>query len=140
MRSRELEKLREYYTGKLLAEKQLVDVLDMVKHRDSKLLLLDVRDPDDYAKAHVPGAISAPLNRIDKLPKSLFDGKEIVTYCYSQTCHLSTMAALKLVERGIPAKEMNVGWKEWNAAAHPTQTSIHEQPCGNRCQTESYPV
>lgn len=134
MTSKELKTLGEYYSNKLRAEKQLADVLDAVKHRDSNLILLDVRDPEDYAKSHIEGAISAPLNQIDNLPTSLFDGKEVVTYCYSQTCHLSTMAALKLVRRGIPAREMNVGWKEWSAAAYPSRVPELGQTCEKQCQ------
>src|SRR5712692_6106995 len=78
-----------------------------------------MRAREDYQRGHIKGALSMPLEEIDKRYRDLPRDKEIVTYCYNQYCHLSTLGALKLVEHGIPAKEMNVGWSEWVRLGNP---------------------
>ena len=114
-----LAKLKEHFELKLQATKQLADVVDSVKRGDSGLLLMDLRDREDYRRGHIRGAVSMPLEEMDKRYQDLPRDKEIVTYCYNQYCHLSARGALKLVEHGIPAKEMNVGWSEWVKLGHP---------------------
>jgi len=69
-----------------------------------------------------------PLEEIGKRYRDLPEDKEIVTYCYNQYCHLSTLGALKLVEHGIPAKEMNIGWSEWVKLGNP----LHDESQGSR--------
>lgn len=131
-----LVKLREYFEMKLRAEKQVADVVDSLEHENSDLLLVDVRDRESYRNGHVPGAVSILLEEVDTRYKELPKEKEVVTYCYSQHCHLSTFAALKLVEHGIAAKELNVGWKEWVAAGYPTHSESESGlECGGQCRT-----
>ena|SRR5712692_10716824 len=120
----DLTRLKDYFEAKLAAEVQVADVVDAVEKGDSDLLLVDLRGRETYAKGHIPGALSMLVDEIDKRYKELPRDKRIVTYCYSQHCHLSTLAALKLVGHGIPAKEMNVGWKEWVASGYPVQPQL----------------
>ncbi len=124
----DLTRLKEHFELKLQAVKQLADVVDSVKHGGTNLVLLDMRDREDYQRGHISGALSMPLEEIDKRYQDLPDDKEIVTYCYNQYCHLSTLGALKLVEHGIPAKEMNVGWSEWVKLGNP----LHDESEGSR--------
>ena len=135
----DLTRLKEHFELKLQAVKQLADVVDSMKHGSTDLLLLDMRDREDYRRGHIEGAISMPLEEIDKRYRNLPKDKDIVTYCYNQYCHLSTLGALKLVEHGIPAKEMNVGWKEWLSAGYPTHLSESADglDCVGRCIIEN---
>ncbi len=131
----DLKRLKEYFELKLKVEKQVADVVDVVKNGGSKMVLLDVRSRGDYQRGHIRGAISIPSDEIDERYKELPRDSEIVTYCYSQRCHLSTLVALKLVQHGIPAKEMNVGWNEWAKAGHPVHSSESgvEVDCSGQC-------
>ncbi len=61
----DLTRLKEHFELKLQAVKQLVDVVDSVKHGSTDLVLLDVRDREDYRRGHIEGAISMPLEEID---------------------------------------------------------------------------
>jgi rhodanese-related sulfurtransferase len=134
----DLARLREHFEAKLQATKQLADIVDAVKHHGSDLVLLDLRDRDDYRSGHIEGAVSMPLGEIDKRYGGLPRDKEIVTYCYNQYCHLSTRGALKLVEHGIPAKEMNAGWSEWVKAGYPTHSEADgSAECGDHCLSRS---
>ncbi len=75
-----------------------------MKHEDSDLVLLDMRDLEDYQRGHIKGALSMPLEEIDKRYRDPPKDKETVTYCYNQYCHPSTVGAFKLVEHGIPCE------------------------------------
>lgn len=44
--------------------------------------LVDIRDPDEYARAHIPGAINAPLAGISHLDTDLNAGDcAVVFHC-----------------------------------------------------------
>lgn len=43
-------------------------------------VVVDVRSSEDYANGHIPGAISAPLNRLRPLLTSLPHDKTIIFY------------------------------------------------------------
>jgi len=136
--SPDLTRLKEHFVLKLQATAQLADVVDSVKRGSSDLVLLDMRDREDYQKGHIKGALSMPLEEIDKRYRDLPRDKDIVTYCYNQYCQLSTLGALKLVEHGIPAKEMNVGWSEWVKLGNP----LHDESegsieCNDHCKLET---
>jgi rhodanese-related sulfurtransferase len=44
--------------------------------------------------------------------------KTNVVYCYSQTCHLATQAALEFLSQGYPVVEMEGGFAGWQAAGY----------------------
>lgn len=130
----DLKKLKEHFQIKLSAEKQLADVVESIRNGGSTLLLLDMRAKEDYQRGHIKGAWSMPLAEIETRYNDLPRDKEVVTYCYNQYCQLSTLGALKLVEHGIPAKEMNVGWNEWLKAGLPSQLEMEVNAnCSGNC-------
>jgi rhodanese-related sulfurtransferase len=130
----DLDRLREHFEIKISAEKQLADVVEAVRNGDSTLVLLDVRGREDYQSGHIKGAWSMPLAEIDARYNELPRDREVVTYCYNQHCHLSTLGALKLVKHGIAAKEMNVGWNEWIRAGLPSHFETDDSAnCKGNC-------
>ena len=56
-------------------------------------LLVDVREPDEFASGHIPGAVNAPLSTITsvKLPK----GKILFLYCLRGTRSMQAAGILK---------------------------------------------
>ncbi len=82
-RERELQK--QYYSAKLAAEKQKVDVAKKVKEGKGDFVVLDTRDRASFEKEHIPGAISVPLDEVDKVAPKLSKEKEYVTYCWHST-------------------------------------------------------
>ncbi|TMA24570.1 MAG: hypothetical protein E6J78_20195 [Deltaproteobacteria bacterium] len=77
----------EHFAAKLKAERQVADVVHWV-NKDSgapDLVLLDTRARDAFAKAHIQGAVSAPLAELPQLAGQLPRDKELVTYCWSRT-------------------------------------------------------
>jgi rhodanese-related sulfurtransferase len=60
--------------------------LSMLLAKDTdRPVLLDVREPIEYAVSRIPGAIriapDASVGQIEKLPQALFQGRTVVIYC-----------------------------------------------------------
>jgi len=73
--------------------------------------LLDVRDPDEFAAGHVPGATNIPLGelreRLDELPQ----GREVWIYCgVGQRAYYATRA---LMQRGHSVRNLSGGFETW---------------------------
>jgi rhodanese-related sulfurtransferase len=73
---------REYFTHKLLAEKQRNDVLHAVEEGRFDFVLLDTRGREAFASGHIPGALCAPMEELAQLATILPKDKELVTYCW----------------------------------------------------------
>jgi rhodanese-related sulfurtransferase len=74
-------------------------------------VVLDVRNPDEYRAAHVPGAVLIPLGemavRQDEIPK----GEPLFVIC--AVGGRSLTAAKALVEAGYPAVSVAGGTNGW---------------------------
>lgn len=88
--------------------------LDRMLKAGENIIVVDVRDADDFAKGHVPGALSLPHERWDSL-EGMSRDKTHVFYCYTQTCHLAAQACVKFASRGYPVTEMEGGFAAWKA-------------------------
>lgn len=44
-------------------------------------VLIDIREPDEFAREHVPGAFHAPLSAFDLVPLKLPDGRDVIYTC-----------------------------------------------------------
>jgi len=86
--------------------------------RKADIVIVDVRLPADYRKAHVPGAVNLPNGKWDK-PIGLRKDALNVLYCYDATCHLAPAAAQQLVAQGYPVVEMEGGFATWEARGYP---------------------
>ncbi|AST93194.1 hypothetical protein BC6307_18970 [Sutcliffiella cohnii] len=64
-----------------------------------EIVVVDVREPAEYAFGHIPGAISVPLGELDQLVSNL--NKEATTYVVCRTGTRSDLAAQKLTEKGF---------------------------------------
>jgi rhodanese-related sulfurtransferase len=120
----DLELRKLWFRAKLTAEKQKAAVVEKVKEGEGDFVLLDARDRASYRAGHIPGALSMPLDEIEKLAGTLRHDIEYVTYCWSSSCQLAAKAALQLAERGLDVKELNVGWSEWVADKLPTEKGV----------------
>jgi rhodanese-related sulfurtransferase/DNA-binding transcriptional ArsR family regulator len=75
--------------------------------------VLDVRPGEEFEAAHIPGAISIPLEelrgRLSELPKD----REVVAYCRGAYCVLAYEAVDLLHSAGRRARRLNEGMLEW---------------------------
>ncbi len=89
--------------------------------RDDNVTVVDVRAAEDYAKGHIPGAISLPQELWDTF-SGLKKERVNVLYCYSQVCHLAANAAMKFAGKGYPVMELEGGFDGWKAHNLPIET------------------
>ena len=82
-RERELQKL--FFEAKLAGEKQKTDVAKNVKEGKADFVLLDARDRASFEQGHIPGAVSVPLDQVERIAPTLSREKEYVTYCWNST-------------------------------------------------------
>ena len=97
------------------------EITGMIDRKDD-IVIVDVRFPTDYRKAHVPGAVNLPKGKWQD-PKGLSKDKMNVLYCYNPTCHMAAEAAAQLVAQGYPVVEMEGGFSTWEANAYPIVAS-----------------
>lgn len=87
---------------------------------DGSIALVDVREDEEWADGHIPGALHNPLSRFDvaALPKD----RKVVVYCRSGR---RTLQALDIAQNsGRPDVTTHFGgsWLAWTAAGEPVTT------------------
>jgi rhodanese-related sulfurtransferase/DNA-binding transcriptional ArsR family regulator len=93
------------------------NLLSRMKKGDVQVL--DVRPEDEFALAHLPGAINIPLGKLKRKLAMLDPGKEIVAYCRGPWCILSFEAVALLRAKGFRVRRLEDGLPEWRAANLP---------------------
>jgi rhodanese-related sulfurtransferase/DNA-binding transcriptional ArsR family regulator len=90
---------------------------------EGAVTLLDVRPRDEYAAAHLPGALSIPPDEVEARLAELPRDVPIIAYCRGPLCVYAIDAVRTLTSHGYRATRMSVGVPEWRLAGHPTQHS-----------------
>ena len=86
--------------------------------------LLDVRSREDYAKEHIKGAISLPLDELEKAKTTFKPDDPIIVYCDSFVCSASSSAAKILGRMGfMNVRDYKGGLREWKMNELPTESS-----------------
>ena len=103
---------RAYFEDKLAFTTGPVELDRWIKSGESNLVVVDVREPEDYAKGHIPGAINVPREKWNN-PQGLSKEKTNVVYCYTQQCHLAANACVQFASRDYPVMELEGGFEVW---------------------------
>ncbi|MDA7028125.1 metalloregulator ArsR/SmtB family transcription factor [Bacillus sp. CLL-7-23] len=83
-----------------------------------EVILLDVRPKEEYEKAHIPGAISIPIEELRDKLSSLPTNCDVVAYCRGPYCLMSVEAVELLKAKGINAYRLESsvqGWHQFQA-------------------------
>jgi rhodanese-related sulfurtransferase/DNA-binding transcriptional ArsR family regulator len=91
------------------------------RSRAGAVTILDVRPPDEFALAHVVGAINIPMGDLEKRIAELDPAIEIVAYCRGPYCVFSFEAVNLLRSRGFHIRRLEDGLPEWQAAGLPIE-------------------
>lgn len=78
---------------------------------------VDVRDPDEYAEGHVPGARSIPLSTLAEHVDELTAEQPVYVICASG--NRSKAGAELLSRAGVDARSVAGGTAAWVSAGHP---------------------
>jgi len=82
--------------------------------RGPDFVLIDVRSPEAFAGAHVPGAINIPHAKISATRMASYGrGTLFVVYCAGPHCNGAERGALRLARLGLPVKVMIGGMTGW---------------------------
>jgi rhodanese-related sulfurtransferase len=79
--------------------------------------IIDVREPDEYANGHVPGAVNVPLQTVPEAIEQLDPDKPVYLIC--QHGIRSERAAAFLDSRGFDTVNVLGGTAAWAAADLP---------------------
>jgi len=91
--------------------------------RQGRVMVLDVRPPEEFAAGHVPGAVNVPLAELEAWLQDSDPDQEIVAYCRGPYCVLAFDAVAQLRERGLKARRLQDGFPEWKQAGLPVETT-----------------
>jgi rhodanese-related sulfurtransferase len=82
--------------------------------REPDFILIDVRSPELFAHAHVPGAINIPHAKIIASRMAGYaPGTLFVVYCGGPHCNGAQRGAVRLARLGLPVKIMVGGMAGW---------------------------
>lgn len=86
---------------------------------NSRVVLLDVREPDERAEARIEPSIHIPMNEVPQRVGELPTDRELVVYCHSGT--RSLMVAGYLEGQGFhPVGNLTGGIDAWSRKVDPT--------------------
>jgi rhodanese-related sulfurtransferase/DNA-binding transcriptional ArsR family regulator len=89
--------------------------------RKGLVVVLDVRPAEEFAAAHLPGAVNIPIHELAKRLRGLPKRKEVIAYCRGPYCLMSYDAVALLRSKGYRARRMEAGLPEWRAAGLPLE-------------------
>jgi rhodanese-related sulfurtransferase len=86
---------------------------------EGSALIIDVREPYEYADGHVPGAELMPLMTVPQRVAELPTDQPVYVVC--AVGGRSAQAAAFLATRGVDAINVDGGTGEWVAAGYPVE-------------------
>jgi rhodanese-related sulfurtransferase len=95
-----------------------ITVDELVQKRAAGAPLIDVRQPDEYERVHVPGAVLIPLADVPERCEEVPQDGTVYVICGSGP--RSARAVDYLLKIGIDAVNVAGGTKAWIEAGHPT--------------------
>jgi len=101
----------EYFSNKLAFSTGPVELNRRIEQEED-MVIIDVREPEDYEEGHIPGAINLPRTSWSSL-RGLRRDRTNVLYCYSIVCHLAAEAAVEFADNGFSVMEMDGGFQSW---------------------------
>ncbi|MDO4784542.1 MAG: rhodanese-like domain-containing protein [Propionibacteriaceae bacterium] len=100
-----------------------ISLAEFISRYHDGAMLIDVREPDEYAAGHVPGAILAPMSSIEDHLADIPRGEDVFVICHSGRRSLATVSLMRC--HGIRAISVDEGTAGWIAAG---QTVVREEP------------
>jgi rhodanese-related sulfurtransferase len=121
-RHAELERIvREHFGDRSQAEVVRMDEL-LKRARNNGIVILDTRPANEFAAGHIAGAVSVPVEELEKGLRKLPKSKEYVAYCRGPYCVYADRAVEILRAHGRRARRLLEGFPEWKAAGFPVET------------------
>ena len=122
----ELDRLvRDHFGDRSSAEAiGMEELLKRARSRD--VVILDTRPASEYIAGHIAGAISVPVEELQRRLRQLPKNKEYVAYCRGPYCVYADNAVEILRSKGRRAQRLLDGFPEWRAAGLPVETGVDD--------------
>jgi rhodanese-related sulfurtransferase/DNA-binding transcriptional ArsR family regulator len=105
------------------SEAEAVSMKELLRRgRSDDVVVLDTRPAGEYAAGHIPGALSMPVDDLEKRLKELPRKKAYVAYCRGPYCIYADRAVEILKTNGRRAKRLREGFPDWRAAGLPVES------------------
>ena len=106
------------------SQSEPVSLPELLKRaRRADVVVLDARPAHEYRAGHIPGALSVPVDELQRRLRQLPRGKAYVAYCRGPYCVYADRAVEILQASGRRAQRLAEGFPEWRAAGFPVETS-----------------
>lgn len=109
----------EQVTRQFLEARGSMEPVDRVglvaRVRSGAVTVLDVRPAEEYRAGHIPGALSVPLEELERRLAELPRDREVVAYCRGPYCVMAIDAVELLRKKGFKAHRMEQGVADWRA-------------------------
>jgi rhodanese-related sulfurtransferase/DNA-binding transcriptional ArsR family regulator len=110
-------------------EAEAVSMKELLRRgRSEDVVILDTRPAGEYAAGHIPGALSMPVDDLEKRLKELPRKKAYVAYCRGPYCIYADRAVEILKASGRRAKRLREGFPDWRAAGLPVESQAAPPP------------
>ena len=121
----ELDRLVRDHFGDRAGEP--VSMQELIKRaRSADVVILDTRPVNEYEAGHIAGAISVPVDELQRRLRRLPKDKEYVAYCRGPYCVYADRAVEILRSKGRRARRLAEGFPEWRVAGLPIRTGPEE--------------
>jgi rhodanese-related sulfurtransferase/DNA-binding transcriptional ArsR family regulator len=105
------------------SEAEAVSIKELLRRgRSGDVIVLDTRPAGEYAAGHIPGALSMPVDDLEKRLKELPRKRSYVAYCRGPYCIYADRAVEILKANGRRAKRLREGFPDWRAAGLPVES------------------
>lgn len=85
-----------------------------------QLVILDVREDDEWQAGHIEGTVHIPLSELPARAAEVGDAAQVLCVCKAGT--RSARATMLLRQSGVEAVNLGDGMHGWAAAGHPMVT------------------
>lgn len=98
-----------------------VGIAELLKRaRSGSVTILDTRPLREYEAGHIAGAISMPVDNLQRRLRQLPKDTEYVAYCRGPYCVYADRAVERLIASGRRSYRLVDGFPEWQRAGLPT--------------------
>ncbi len=99
-----------------------VNAVQVRLNEKPKPLVLDVREPSEYAAGHIAGSTLIPLSQLSSRMSELPQDREIICVCASGS--RSSSAARRLMSNGYNVINLSGGMSRWMHAGLPVKKGM----------------
>lgn len=114
----EIEVVTQEYLKSRGAMEPVDPVALLERVRSGAVTVLDVRPAEEFRAGHIPGAISLPLDELERRLGELERAREVVAYCRGPYCVLAIEAVDVLRKHGFSAVRSEGGVLEWRSLGY----------------------